>query len=83
MTTNVQLKRWGNSQGIRIPKDVLNFLDLTSDTEFTLYFDADEKTITLKVSDQLTPYQRLIKKNHKKERIPFMWDQIDDDEELI
>jgi antitoxin MazE len=81
MASKVQLRRWGNSQGIRIPKEVIDFLNLPADAEFDLKINRDDKTIILQLNEGLTPYQRLIKQNHKAERTDFRWDRLG--EELL
>ena len=57
---NVQVKKWGNSAGIRIPQNILEALDLKTDDMLEIHVDHQTKSINLKVDDGLTPYLRLI-----------------------
>lgn len=75
--TKVQLKRWGNSQGVRIPKEILDVLNLPNDVEFILEIDRNEKVIHLQADEGLTPYQKLIKHNRKEDELEFSWDRIE------
>jgi len=62
MKQTVQLKKWGNSLGIRIPKNILEALNLDVDSFLEITADKENKSILLKVDDGLTPYQRLVLK---------------------
>lgn len=57
---HVQVKKWGNSAGIRIPKNILDTLDLKTNDMLEISVDHQTKSINLKVDDGLTPYLRLI-----------------------
>ena len=47
---NTKIKKWGNSQGIRIPKAFLETLDLASDDSVEIFTEQD-KIIIKKVSE--------------------------------
>ena len=51
---HAKLCKWGNSQGIRIPKTILAALDINENEILELTYDTLEKTITL------TPCQELV-----------------------
>ncbi len=55
----VHLKAWGNSQGIRIPKEVLQELNLSSkeDVEFNLY--VEDQKIILKPIKKISTLQKI------------------------
>lgn len=74
--TKVQLKKWGNSQGIRIPKEVLDILELPSDALFDLKIDKKTNTIFLVLDNNVTPYEKLIINSSDKERISFKWESV-------
>ena len=77
----VQVKNWGNSQAIRIPKNILESLDLEVNSLLELTVDEKNKTIILKIDDGLTPYQRLMFNNqNSKNRKQFIWDRLEEEE---
>ncbi|WP_324729074.1 AbrB/MazE/SpoVT family DNA-binding domain-containing protein [Lysinibacillus fusiformis] len=79
----VQVKNWGNSQAIRIPKNILEALNLDVDSLLEISVNKEDRTIILKVDDGLTPYQKLmLKGSERKERKPFIWDRLDEEEEF-
>lgn len=59
----VRIKNWGNSKAIRIPKNVLETLNLGEGSELEISIDYKTKSILLKADDGLTPYQRLVQKS--------------------
>lgn len=77
----VQVKNWGNSQAIRIPKNILESLDLEVNSLLELTVDEKNRTIILKIDDGLTPYQRLMFNNqNSKNRKQFIWDRLEEEE---
>lgn len=74
--TSVQLKKWGNSQGVRIPKEVLDVLEIPSNATFILHVDKELNTISLELDNGLTPYQKLVRDNAKNEAVSFRWDSV-------
>lgn len=56
---HAKLCKWGNSQGIRIPKTILGALDINENEILELTYDTLEKTITLSIPT-LTPCQELV-----------------------
>ncbi|WP_140421596.1 AbrB/MazE/SpoVT family DNA-binding domain-containing protein [Bacillus cereus] len=79
----VQLKSWGNSVGIRIPKNILDCLNLEVDSSLGISVDLKNKSIILKADDGLTPYERLMEKGQKnKEKKQVEWNRIEEEEHL-
>ncbi|AEN91932.1 hypothetical protein BMWSH_5054 [Priestia megaterium WSH-002] len=77
----VQVKNWGNSQAIRIPKNILEALNLDVDSLLEITVDEENKSIVLKMDDGLTPYQKLMLKGSKtKERKQIVWDRLEEEE---
>ncbi|KLV30438.1 AbrB/MazE/SpoVT family DNA-binding domain-containing protein [Priestia megaterium] len=77
----VQVKNWGNSQAIRIPKNILEALNLDVDSLLEITVDEENKSIVLKTDDGLTPYQKLMLKSSKtKERKQIVWDRLEEEE---
>ncbi|MCV9887028.1 AbrB/MazE/SpoVT family DNA-binding domain-containing protein [Metabacillus halosaccharovorans] len=77
----VQVKNWGNSQAIRIPKNILEALNLDVDSLLEITVDKENKSIVLKMDDELTPYQKLMLKGSKtKERKQIVWDRLEEKE---
>lgn len=60
LESNVMVKKWGNSQGIRLPKTVLDLLDISEGDTMKLYVDNESQSIILKRNRQ---------KNRLKERL--------------
>lgn len=77
----VQVKAWGNSHAIRIPKEVLDDLNIGVDSSFELTFDKFKKTITLSVDEGITPYQKLMMNSPKTKRKKFLWDRLEEEED--
>lgn len=64
----VQIKTWGNSKGVRIPKNILTELELEDGAELEISVDKTNRSITLQVADDgLTPYLRILFENAKTE----------------
>ncbi|SCC65871.1 AbrB/MazE/SpoVT family DNA-binding domain-containing protein [Bacillus wiedmannii] len=77
----VQVKNWGNSQAIRIPKNILESLGLDVDSFLEIKIDEKNKSIILKVDEKLTPYEKLMLKSSKiKERKQINWDRLEEEE---
>lgn len=77
----VQVKNWGNSQAIRIPKNVLESLNLEVNSLLELTVDEKNNSIILKIDDGLTPYQRLMFNNQNlNTRKQFIWDRFEEEE---
>ncbi|MGX5608906.1 AbrB/MazE/SpoVT family DNA-binding domain-containing protein [Bacillus cereus] len=78
----VQVKTWGNSLGIRIPKNILDDLKLEVDSSLEISVDKESKSIILKADDGLTPYEKLMAKGLKTtERKQVVWDRIKGEEQ--
>lgn len=54
----VSLKRWGNSQGIRIPKSIVNEMNLDKNQKFDLTMQ-DEKIILTKQQENFSLIREL------------------------
>lgn len=77
----VQVKNWGNSQAIRLPKNILEALNLDTNSFLKITVDEDSNSIILKVDDELTPYQQLmLKSSNNKQRKKFVWDRLEEEE---
>lgn len=77
----VQVKNWGNSQAIRIPKNILETMDLNVNSILEISVDEKSESIILKVDNELTPYQRLmLNSSNKKERQRIVWDRLEEEE---
>ena len=57
MKIGIELKKWGNSVGLRIPAGILNSLDLTENTKVNLIVEGDrliiEKQKSLPTLDEI------------------------------
>lgn len=59
------IKKWGNSQGIRLPKDILDSLNLVENDKLYLYVDTDSKALVLKKAQK--------KKSRMEERLEVFY----------
>lgn len=76
-----QLKKWGNSMGIRIPKNILDDLQLEENATLEIRVDKQNKSIVLQAEDSLTPYEKLMEKGkNKNEQKSVEWDRIEEEE---
>lgn len=79
----VQIKKWGNSSAIRIPKNILDSMNLGTDSELEISVDKENKSITLVEDNGLTPYQKLMKKGKENQkRKTFVWDRLEEENML-
>lgn len=77
-----QLKKWGNSMGIRIPKNIIDDLQLEENATFEIRVDKQNKSIVLQVENSLTPYEKLMKNaKNKAEQNSVEWDRLEKEEE--
>jgi len=60
---NVEIKRWGNSQGIRIPKNILNHLQMHEGDVFEL--ESVEEGLLLKPSVKSIDIELFEKENQQ------------------
>ncbi len=69
----VSLQRWGNSQGIRIPKSIVNEMNLDKNQKFDLTIQ-DEKIILTKQQENFSLIRELFE-NYETEnnQIEFDW----------
>jgi antitoxin MazE len=49
------LQRWGNSQGIRLPKSMIDTLGMTVGTSVTVEVSGDQSQITIKPTKESRP----------------------------
>lgn len=68
----VSLQRWGNSQGIRIPKSIVNEMNLDKNQKFDLTMQ-DEKIILTK-QQQIVSLIRELFENYETENKPSEFD---------
>ncbi|MCO4095523.1 MAG: AbrB/MazE/SpoVT family DNA-binding domain-containing protein [Macrococcus canis] len=68
----VSLQRWGNSQGIRIPKSIVNEMNLDKNQKFDLTMQ-DEKIILTKQQQNVSLIRELFE-NYKTENKPSEFD---------
>lgn len=59
------LNKWGNGQGVRIPKDVCDLLGVKIGTPAILDVNETESIISLRFEKEPTQYQRRSKKSMK------------------
>lgn len=80
MKQTVQVKTWGNSKGIRIPRNVLEALGLDENSELDISVDKESGSILLTKEEhnEITPYQRLMLKGASKERKQIIWDRLEE-----
>lgn len=71
----VSLQRWGNSQGIRIPKSIVNEMNLDKNQKFDLTMQ-DEKIILTKQQQNVSLIRELFE-SYETENKPseFDWDK--------
>ena len=62
-TMNARLVKWGNSQGIRIPKDVCEMLDITVGSMGHMEIDYDSSSITITFEKNYDP-PRYTRRSH-------------------
>lgn len=76
MTKRIKLKKWGNSQGIRIPKYILESMDLLGTEEVSFEVVVKDGEICLKPIVDISPYAQLFKGyDFSKPRATFKWDE--------
>lgn len=68
-----RLQRWGNSDGIRIPKTILKSLNLKTNDKVDLKYE-DDKIIISKLNNNLLE-ERFEKYNGKNLAKEFSWDE--------
>ncbi|QIH76027.1 AbrB/MazE/SpoVT family DNA-binding domain-containing protein [Macrococcoides bohemicum] len=68
----VSLQRWGNSQGIRIPKSIVNEMNLDKNQKFDLTMQ-DEKIILTKQQQNVSLIRELFE-NYETENKPSEFD---------
>lgn len=74
----VQVKNWGNSHAIRIPKNILDELDIGTNAFLEVTIDKENNSIHLTATSKLTPYQKLMQKNStSKPRKQFIWNRLE------
>lgn len=56
---SIKIKKWGNSQGIRIPKNITNQLKIKEDDEFNLIIEEDK--IILEKQNEIKSFKDLFK----------------------
>ena len=79
MKQTVKIKTWGNSKGIRIPRNVLEALGLDENSELGISVDKENGAIVLtKEEDEITPYQRLMLKGASEGRKKIIWDRLEE-----
>lgn len=75
--TNIKLQKWGNSQGIRLSKDILEELGIFDLKNIEFSVEISENKILLEAKTELSPYEQLFKdydfKDYDK-RIKFEWE---------
>lgn len=79
----VQLKSWGNSVGLRIPKNILEDLGLEVDSMLEIHVDKKKKTIVLKPEENFTPYEKLmLKSKDTNVRKKVVWNRVEGEERI-
>lgn len=55
MGMHTALQRWGNSQSVRIPKDIVKSLGMRIGSELTIELSSDHSQITIKPAQDVRP----------------------------
>lgn len=55
MGMHTTLQRWGNSQGVRIPKDIVKSLGMRIGSELTIELSSDHSQITIRPAKDVRP----------------------------
>ncbi len=53
--TTAKLQKWGNSQGIRLPKSIVESLSLSLGAELAISLSDDERSITIEPLEDTRP----------------------------
>jgi antitoxin MazE len=78
----VQIGKWGASHAIRIPKEVVDALDLKTGEEIDLEFGAD-KIVMKKKKAKLPTYAEMIEMMRGQTPPPMEWDLVPVGKEII
>ncbi|WP_422124504.1 AbrB/MazE/SpoVT family DNA-binding domain-containing protein [Planococcus sp. X10-3] len=71
----VKLQKWGNSQGIRLPKDLLEQIGVADFKNISFDVQVNGSEITLKPVVKLTPFEQLFEGyDESQPRIQYDWD---------
>lgn len=70
-----KLQKWGNSDGIRIPRDILKLLNLKTNDKVELKYENDKLIITKQKKEKISLKERFA--NYKGENLAkdFVWDE--------
>lgn len=70
-----KLQKWGNSDGIRIPRDILKLLNLKTNDKVELKYENDKLIITKQKKEKISLKERFA--NYKGENLAkdFIWDE--------
>lgn len=73
--TEVKLQKWGNSQGIRIPKDLLEQIGVQDSKDVSFEVQVNSSEIALKPILKLSPLEQLFAGyDDSQPKIKFEWD---------
>lgn len=72
--TEIKLQKWGNSQGIRISKEILEGIGFGDSSNIIFDMEIQEGKILLIPKIELTPYERLfVNYDLSKPKADFSW----------
>lgn len=72
----VKLQKWGNSQGVRIPKDLLEEIGVQDLKDVSFEVQVNGSEIALKPVLKLSPFEQLFAGyDESQPRIEFEWDE--------
>lgn len=71
----VKLQKWGNSQGIRLSKEVLEEVGIANAQNVSFELEISDGQIALKPKVELTPFEQLfVGYDRNQPRIQYDWD---------
>lgn len=69
-----KLQKWGNSDGIRIPKNILKALKLKTNDKVDLSYSEDKIIISKLVKEKISLEERFLNYNGENLAKEFSWD---------
>ncbi len=71
----IRLQKWGNSIGIRIPKSILNTLNLSENDKVELVQEGEKMVITKSMKKKISLRERFDKYQGSNLAKEFSWDE--------
>ena len=69
----VQLSKWGNSQAVRLPRNILKKANISMNDNFEIIIE--DRKITLKATDELPTLKELLEEWDGTPPEPFDWSE--------